>query len=148
VILYWTTLDQFRTLDRTKLGELSKLYLDETIIYLELVETLPTGPTDGWLDEVAALLNNAANVSAFPIGRLANALGTLGPILARNAKYADCFERAMEAKGAQEGGFSKAATLRDRAISYANAQQLEDAIVMATRSKLLWFNEKTRALHN
>lgn len=141
--LYSDTLARFRAFDRGGMGELSTLYLDETIAYLELIEILRTDAFSGWMTGVATLLDRAAKVRAFPIGRLANALGTLGPLMADTLEYETCFERAMDLKGKQEGGFSKAATLRDRALAHAKAQQLEDAIVMASRAKQLWFSEKT-----
>lgn len=141
--LHQEVLTRFRAVNRAPLGQLSRLYLDEAILYLEFIDVLRSGDAEDWLGRVGSFLDEARTVRGFPIGRMANALGILAPRLANTPNYEACFDRATELKGEQEGGFSKAATLRNRAVSHAQANQLEDAIVMATRAKLLWMSETT-----
>lgn len=140
--LYQSTLERFRAIDRTRLGELSLAYLDETMLFLNLIE-IYQGVDDAsdWLKRVAAFLERIRTVGPFPRRRIANVLGILAPMLTGLPAYEACFDRAMELRGEQEGGFSKAGVLRDRAIAHVQARQLEDAIIMGSRAKRLWFSE-------
>src|SRR5258708_31328530 len=63
------------------------------------------------------------------------------PFSMASPEYEVCFALAMELRSDQEGAFAKATTLKERALAHARANQLSDAIVMASRAKKLWFHE-------
>jgi hypothetical protein len=142
--LYQATLARFRALDRSDMGQLSQAYLDEAILNLEPFAVREQDPDlKGWLDKVYAFLQRVSDISAFPLDRVATALGVLAPRLAANPDYEACFELALELNSKQAGDFSKGDTLRRRALAHAKAGQLHDAIIMASRAKILWFNERS-----
>jgi len=128
------------------MGILSQAYADEAILYLELnlhvAYEQDEDPRD-WLQRVSSFLMAIGEIQAFPVHRTAGSLGALAPVLGGIPEYEDCFELALELESKQEGGMHQATILKDRALAHAQSDQLRDAIIMATRAKRLWLNEKS-----
>ncbi|BCL79533.1 hypothetical protein ccbrp13_19980 [Ktedonobacteria bacterium brp13] len=140
--LYSATLERLRAIDRTQLGILSIAYLEETILFLEFTLIYKQeNEVQYWLQRVHSFLQNISNNGAFPRHHITGALSTLAPRLGDIAEYEMCFEVAIELKSEQEGGFAKANTYKTRALAHAHANQLEDALIMASRAQKLWLNE-------
>lgn len=140
--LYSITLDRFRAIDRSRLGSLSKAYLDETILFLEF--PLIYGNDKEvlrWLQRIHSFLQSISTVEAFPRNHIVGLLGVLAPHLGHIAEYETCFELATELKSEQEGGLSKANTYKSRALAHAHANQFEDALILASRAQKIWLNE-------
>ena len=136
--LYSATLERLQAIDRTQLGILSIAYLEETILFLEF--TLihkQENEVQYWLQRVHSFLQNISNNGAFPRHHITGMLDTLAPRLGGIAEYEMCFEVAIELKSEQEGGFAKANTYKTRALAHAHANQLEDALIMASRAQKL-----------
>lgn len=142
--LYTETSKRIRNIDRSRLGVLSQLYLDEVNLYLDLhFDQWTIVSLEAWVEKVNTFLLTASSLQAFPLHRIAGSLGALAPKLLNITGYSDCFELALKFEGEQEGGFHQAITLRNRALAHEKAGQINTAIVVGTRSKLLWFNEKS-----
>jgi hypothetical protein len=142
--LYRTTLERFHALDRSGWGLLSHAYLDETILFLEYF-LVYNQEQEGrsWLERVHAFLQRIQEVEAFPRGHIAGILEVLAPHLNQVPEYETCFDLAMELNSKQEGGFARATSLKNRALAHARAQQWDEAIIMASRAKQLWLNERS-----
>lgn len=142
--LYRTTLERFRSLDRSDWGPLSHAYLDETILFLEYVlASDQEQEVRSWLERVHVFLQRIQQIEAFPRRHIAGVLEVLAPRLNHMPGYEICFNLAVELSSKQEGGFAKAASLKNRALAHAREQQWNEAIIMASRAKQSWFNERS-----
>ena len=142
--LYRQTVERFRTLDCSKWSELRKAYLDEALLYLDFFLIIEDQEDDrNWFKQVHAFLQRIEKIEAFPRNHFAKVLSSIAPFRGHLAEYEDCFDLAMELESKQEGGFSKAITLQNRAVAHAKASQWQEAIVMISRAKKLWINERS-----
>lgn len=140
--LFRITLDRFRAIDRSRLGSLSKAYLDETILFLEFPLIYENDQEVlRWLQRIHSFLQSISTIEAFPRYHIVGLLGVLAPHLGHIAEYETCFELATELKSEQEGGLSKADTYKKRALAHARANQFEDALLQASRAQKIWLNE-------
>lgn len=140
--LYRDTLARFRAIDRSRLTQLSLAHLDETILLLEFFLVYQQKERlHEWLQRLHAFLQSVRTVGAYPRGHIAGVLGSLAPVLNGFPEYEACFALAMELRSDQEGAFAKATMLKERTLAHARANQLSDAIVVASRAKKLWFHE-------
>ena len=96
-----------------------------------------------WFKQVHAFLKRIEKIEAFPRNHIAKVLSTIAPFHGHLAEYEDCFALAMELESIQQGGFSKANTLQSRAAAHAKAMQWQEAIVMMSRAKKFWMNERS-----
>jgi hypothetical protein len=142
--LYNSTLDRLRAIDRSRLGSLSIAYMDEVILFLEfpLIRN-HENEVESWLQKIHLFLQSISTNGAFPRNHIVGLLSILAPRLGHIAVYETCFELALELKSEQEGGFSKANTYKARALAHAHANQLKDALIMASRAQKLWLNERS-----
>lgn len=140
--LYDLTIQRFKSLDRSQMGSLGEAYLDEVILYLEFFPRNGTVfPQSEFVKSWKIYLQKLSRVPSFPMDRVANVFAGLAPFFKDEPDYEECFELALELESNQEGNFQRASTLKKRALAHEKVGQLYDAIIMATRAKVLWLSE-------